>query len=187
MLQKNEGHWQYTLDETSDGQCIELAVDVGAYLDTSLIKADVQPLHVRLLIKACSISPLSSWMCAVAPQQHWVYSSPGHVEPHTHQCTFPLIAIQGWLIPTASKRKNKKEMCCRACCCSWSCQQRSSLAKAQRTGAIPPATFWSRCLRSGQRKPSSMWPAVGSASTIVPFRSSPSRLCFLTTFVEVLL
>ena len=52
MLQKNEGQWRYTLDESSDGQCIELKVDVGPYLDTSLIQADVQPLHVRLLIKA---------------------------------------------------------------------------------------------------------------------------------------
>ncbi len=55
MLQKNEGQWQYTLDETSDGSYIELSVDVGPYLDTSLIKADVQPLHVRLLIKVCGI------------------------------------------------------------------------------------------------------------------------------------
>ncbi len=55
VLQKNEGQWQYTLDETSDGQCIELSVDVGPYLDTSLIKADVQPCYVRLLIKVCGI------------------------------------------------------------------------------------------------------------------------------------
>jgi len=55
VLQKNEGHWQYTLEESSDGCCIELEVDVGPYLDTSLIKADVQPLHARLLIKVCRL------------------------------------------------------------------------------------------------------------------------------------
>ena len=54
-MQKNEGQWQYTLDETRDGQCIELSVTVGPYLDTSLIKADVQPAYVRLLIKVCGI------------------------------------------------------------------------------------------------------------------------------------
>ena len=70
MLQKNEGQWQYTLDESSDGRCVELAVDVGPYLDTSLIKADVQPLHVRLLIKVCCIESMSSCMCTTMLWQH---------------------------------------------------------------------------------------------------------------------
>ena len=55
LLQKNEGHWKYTLGESSNESSIELEVDVGPYLDTSLIRADVQPLFVRLLIKVCGI------------------------------------------------------------------------------------------------------------------------------------
>ncbi len=51
ILQKNEGTWEYTLEESTDGNDIELDVAVGRFLDSSLIKADVQPLYVRLLIK----------------------------------------------------------------------------------------------------------------------------------------
>jgi hypothetical protein len=63
-MQKNEGKWDFSMDE---GPCsfpllsagpqvpsklhargaIVLEVDVGRYLDTSLIKADVQPSYVR--------------------------------------------------------------------------------------------------------------------------------------------
>ena len=64
VLQKNEGEWQYTLEESSDGCCIELEVDVGPYLDTSLIKADVQPLYARLLIKVCRLISLLQLLCA---------------------------------------------------------------------------------------------------------------------------
>ena len=69
MLQKNEGQWQYTLDESSDGRCIELAVDVGPYLDTSLIKADVRPHHIRLLIKVRGSMLLPTCMRAYSLQQ----------------------------------------------------------------------------------------------------------------------
>ena len=55
LLQKNEGHWKYTLGESSNESSIELEVEVGPYLDTSLIRADVQPLFVRLLIKVWGI------------------------------------------------------------------------------------------------------------------------------------
>ncbi|CAL8462504.1 g2037 [Coccomyxa elongata] len=51
LLQKNEGTWEFTLEESRDGKDIELDVAVGRFLDSSLIKADVQPLYVRLLIK----------------------------------------------------------------------------------------------------------------------------------------
>lgn len=53
VMQKNEGQWQFSLDESSDGRSIELAIAVCRYLDTSLIRADVQPQLVRLLIQAC--------------------------------------------------------------------------------------------------------------------------------------
>ena len=52
-MQKNEGQWQFSLDDSSDGRSIEFAVAVCRYLDTSLIRADVQPRFVRLLIQAC--------------------------------------------------------------------------------------------------------------------------------------
>jgi protein TilB len=51
VMQKNEGQWDFSLEEDDLGKSIVLQVDVGKYLDTSLIKVDVQPAFVRLLIK----------------------------------------------------------------------------------------------------------------------------------------
>ena len=51
IRQKNEGKWEFTLQETADGSAVELDVAVGKYLDSTLIKADVQPSYVRLLVK----------------------------------------------------------------------------------------------------------------------------------------
>ena len=39
---KNEGGYDFSLEESEDGSEIVLEVDVGKFLDTSLIKADVQ-------------------------------------------------------------------------------------------------------------------------------------------------
>ena len=39
------------MDESDDRRSIVLEVALGKYVDTSLIKADVQPGYVRLLIK----------------------------------------------------------------------------------------------------------------------------------------
>ena len=55
-MQKNEGGWDFSLEESTDGRAIELDVAVGRFLDSSLIKADVQPHLVRLLIKAWLLS-----------------------------------------------------------------------------------------------------------------------------------
>ena len=49
--QKNEGKWDFTLHDSQDGAAVELDVEIGRYMDTSLVKADVQPAFVRLLIK----------------------------------------------------------------------------------------------------------------------------------------
>ncbi len=38
VYQKNEGQWDFSLDEDEDGRCIVLEVEVGKYLDTSLLK-----------------------------------------------------------------------------------------------------------------------------------------------------
>lgn len=35
------------MEESADGNSIVLEVDVGKYIDTSLIKADVQPTYIR--------------------------------------------------------------------------------------------------------------------------------------------
>uniref|UniRef100_A0A383WCJ9 Dynein axonemal assembly factor 11-like CS domain-containing protein n=1 Tax=Tetradesmus obliquus TaxID=3088 RepID=A0A383WCJ9_TETOB len=51
VLQRNEGKWHFTLEESEDGASLVLDVAVGKYLDTSLIKADVQPRLARLIIK----------------------------------------------------------------------------------------------------------------------------------------
>lgn len=44
MYQKNEGQWEFTLEESADGQALILDVHVGKFLDTSLIK--VCPPHL---------------------------------------------------------------------------------------------------------------------------------------------
>ncbi|KAF6251492.1 hypothetical protein COO60DRAFT_1675455 [Scenedesmus sp. NREL 46B-D3] len=51
VLQRNEGKWDFTLEESEDGMSLVLDVAAGKYLDTSLIKADVQPRLARLIIK----------------------------------------------------------------------------------------------------------------------------------------
>ncbi|KAG1680975.1 hypothetical protein FOA52_009934 [Chlamydomonas sp. UWO 241] len=51
VWQKNEGEWDFSMEEDEAGANIVLEVDVGKYLDTSLIKVDVQPTFIRLLIK----------------------------------------------------------------------------------------------------------------------------------------
>lgn len=38
IFQKNSGDWDFTLDESDDGDALVLDVDVGKYLDTSLIQ-----------------------------------------------------------------------------------------------------------------------------------------------------
>lgn len=68
VMQKNEGDWEFSLEESCDGRAIELSVAVGRFLDTSLIRADVQPHCVRLLIKACSAAPVAK---PCARSLHW--------------------------------------------------------------------------------------------------------------------
>lgn len=55
VRQKNEGKWAFNLQDSPDGSAIELDVEIGRYMDTSLVKADVQPSFVRLLIKVRNI------------------------------------------------------------------------------------------------------------------------------------
>lgn len=47
VMQRNEGRWDFSMEESEDGKSVVLEVDVGKYLDTSLIKADVQPTYIR--------------------------------------------------------------------------------------------------------------------------------------------
>ena len=53
VRQKNEGQWAFSLQDSEDGSAVELDVEIGRYMDTSLVKADVQPSFVRLLIRVC--------------------------------------------------------------------------------------------------------------------------------------
>ena len=41
IFQKNEGQWEFSLQEDDAGRNLELEVDVGKFLDTSLIKVRV--------------------------------------------------------------------------------------------------------------------------------------------------
>ncbi|KAI8467228.1 MAG: hypothetical protein J3K34DRAFT_454530 [Monoraphidium minutum] len=50
-LQRNEGKWEFRIDEDEGGRSLLLEVQVGRYVDTSLVKADVRPRLVRLLVK----------------------------------------------------------------------------------------------------------------------------------------
>lgn len=51
VRQKNEGKWSFSLHDSIDNSAIELDVEIGRYMDTSLVQADVQPSFVRLLVK----------------------------------------------------------------------------------------------------------------------------------------
>lgn len=51
VCQKNEGKWSFGLQDSIEGSAVELDVEIGRYMDISLVRADVQPLFVRLLIK----------------------------------------------------------------------------------------------------------------------------------------
>ncbi|GLC45709.1 hypothetical protein PLESTB_001314000 [Pleodorina starrii] len=51
IYQKNEGRWDFSLEESPDGNSLVLEVGVGRFLDTSLIQTDLQPTYVRMLVK----------------------------------------------------------------------------------------------------------------------------------------
>ncbi|KAK9809811.1 hypothetical protein WJX73_009043 [Symbiochloris irregularis] len=51
VMQCNESKWDFELRERDDGSAVELEVAIGPGTDASQVKADVQPLLVRLLIK----------------------------------------------------------------------------------------------------------------------------------------
>jgi protein TilB len=93
MTQKNEGEWEFTLDMTEDGSCVELEVEISRHLDAALVQAcvacifgstysnnrsdrrhntllvtvqaDVQPHWARLLIKGRLLQ--LKLPCAVCP------------------------------------------------------------------------------------------------------------------------
>ena len=100
VMQKNEGGWDFSLEESADGRAIQLDIAVGRFLDTSLIKADVQPNHVRLLIKAWQLL-----FCLLA-----------------RPCA---CAVDGGTPATSCGFPN-----CRGICCSCSCPKRSGQTRA---------------------------------------------------------
>ncbi|MEW5298245.1 MAG: hypothetical protein WDW36_001390 [Sanguina aurantia] len=51
VWQRNEGKWEFSLDESENRKDVVLDVAVGKFMDSSLIQADIQPGYVRLLIK----------------------------------------------------------------------------------------------------------------------------------------
>lgn len=84
IRQKNEGKWEFTLQDSANGAAVELDVEIGRYMDTSLVKADVQPLFVRLLIKGrllqlllpCEVRPDSSKAERSAATGHLLLTMP---------------------------------------------------------------------------------------------------------------
>lgn len=72
VMQCNEGKWAHQMLESSDKASLILEVDVGSHIDTSLIRADVQPLLVRVLVKvpvgthlSAGMYSCSAWSCLV--------------------------------------------------------------------------------------------------------------------------
>ena len=51
VRQRNEPKLDYSLGESADGLAVVLDVEVGKFMDTSLVDVDVQPGFVRMLIK----------------------------------------------------------------------------------------------------------------------------------------
>ena len=105
-LQCNEGGWDFTLQEADTKQAaIVLEVEVGRFLDTSLIQVDVQPRLVRLLIKVRlprKASALAVLCCVVGTWLCWLPAClpaclPSGAEPpaHHHQRGDRLCPCQG--------------------------------------------------------------------------------------------
>lgn len=63
VRQKNEGKWWFKLQDSIDGSAVQLDVEIGRYMDTSLVRADVQPSFVRLLIKVWHGRTLQAITC----------------------------------------------------------------------------------------------------------------------------
>ena len=51
VRQRNEPRLDYSIGESSDGAAVLLDVEIGKFMDTSLVDVDVQPSFVRLLVK----------------------------------------------------------------------------------------------------------------------------------------
>eukprot|EP00967_Tisochrysis_lutea_P076103 scaffold102782_cov23-Tisochrysis_lutea.AAC.1 len=73
-MQRNEGQWDFSMEEGADGRCLVLEVDIGKYIDTSLIKADIQPGYIRwgsILVGGCIrcasiLTTLAAVFCAIS-------------------------------------------------------------------------------------------------------------------------
>ncbi len=179
MLQKNEGQWQYTLDESSDGRCVELAVDVGPYLDTSLIKADVQPLSCSAADQGVwhSIS-MSSCMCtASAPGSRTDVKYGLRMQwAHTQQCTAFMspgktsdLTKPRWV---GSENQDKSSHAAGHAAAAGAAGRGQAQPKHGREeqGLWQPAAHHAQ--ESGQRKASSTWRAAGAAPAISSCKSS---------------
>ena len=81
IRQKNEGKWWFTFQDSVDGSAVELDVEIGRYMDTSLVRADVQPSFVRLLIKVWT------WQNVTARHYLWLC----HFSFHIHSTAYPYL------------------------------------------------------------------------------------------------
>ena len=46
-----QGKYDFVMEESEDGRAVVLDIALPKFLDTSLVKVDVQPTYIRLLIK----------------------------------------------------------------------------------------------------------------------------------------
>ncbi|PNH09206.1 Protein TILB [Tetrabaena socialis] len=84
VYQKNEGRWEFSLEESADGCSLVLDIAVGRFLDTSLIQTDLQPTYVRLLVKGkllqlllpCEVRPDASTAQRNTSNGHLVVTMP---------------------------------------------------------------------------------------------------------------
>lgn len=82
VRQKNEGKWWFTLQDSIDGSAVQLDVEIGRYMDTSLVRADVQPSFVRLLIKVRACQNIAS--CDL-----WLWTFKHVISQHDHNSRLP--------------------------------------------------------------------------------------------------
>ena len=100
VLNKNEGRWDFTLEDVGPSRdhprgSIVLDVAVGKFLDTSLIEADVQPAFVRLLIKVGRKSEQRTDRVQRATPHPPGLSPPSSTPARTHTHTHTLCEM-GW-------------------------------------------------------------------------------------------
>ncbi|MEW5309118.1 MAG: hypothetical protein WDW38_001027 [Sanguina aurantia] len=166
VWQRNEGKWEFSLDESENRKDVVLDVAVGKFMDSSLIQADIQPGYVRLLIKGKLLQLLlpvevrpdasiaqrslaSGHLVLTMPKEdpHERATDPAMLRPATASAAFPTPTHNSH-IPTQSPSHSSS-----TAACSQQQQSRSHttlpLAGTRGSSSMPPLPFRINTLTDG--------------------------------------